>query len=57
MLDNKGFDLWANEYDRSVNLSEENNEYPFAGYKDVLNHIYNEVRQKDNASVHNIYGR
>lgn len=51
MLDNKGFDLWANEYDRSVNLSEENNEYPFAGYKDVLNHIYNEVRQKDNASV------
>ena len=27
MLDSKGFDLWANGYDKSVNLSEENNEY------------------------------
>ena len=40
MLDNKGFDMWAEGYDKSVNLSEENNEYPFAGYKKVLNYIY-----------------
>ena len=26
MLDSKGFNLWANGYDKSVNLSEENNE-------------------------------
>ncbi|AFS79046.1 methyltransferase, type 12 [Gottschalkia acidurici 9a] len=43
MLDNIGFDLWANEYDKSVNLSEENNEYPFAGYRDVLNYVYNKI--------------
>ena len=44
MLDNKGFDLWADDYDKSVSLSEENDEYPFAGYKNVLNMIYNEIR-------------
>lgn len=51
MLDNKGFDLWAHGYDKSVQLSEENNEYPFAGYKDVLNTIYNLVHRKENAKV------
>lgn len=51
MLDSKGFDLWADGYDKSVNLSEECNEYPFAGYKDVLNNIYNQVRQKENSEV------
>lgn len=51
MLDSKGFDLWANGYDKSVNLSEENNEYPFAGYKDVLNYIYNQVRENSYSSV------
>ncbi len=51
MLDNKGFDLWANGYDKSVNISEGNNEYPFAGYKDVLNYIYNQVREQNGANV------
>lgn len=51
MLDSKGFDLWANGYDKSVNLSEENDEYPFAGYKDVLNYIYNQVRENSYSSV------
>lgn len=51
MLDNKGFDLWADGYDESVQLSEENNEYPFAGYKDVLNTIYNLVHRKENAKI------
>lgn len=46
MLDNKGFDLWADGYDKSVQLSEENNEYSFAGYKDVLNYVYNIVKEK-----------
>ena len=43
MLDNKGFDLWADGYDESVGLSDEENTYPFAGYKDILNTIYKEV--------------
>ena len=51
MLNNVGFDLWADGYDESVNLSEENNEYPFAGYKNVLNYIYNQIRKQSNANV------
>ncbi len=51
MLDDKGFDLWADGYDNSVQLSEENNEYPFAGYKDVLNTIYNLVRKREKAKI------
>ncbi|WP_312700530.1 class I SAM-dependent methyltransferase [Sedimentibacter sp.] len=51
MLDSKGFDLWADGYDKSVNLSEENNEYPFAGYKDVLNYIYNKIKESSNSNV------
>ena len=51
MLDNKGFDLWADGYDKSVQLCEEDNEYPFAGYKDVLNTIYNIVHRKEKAKV------
>lgn len=51
MLNSKGFDLWADGYDESVTLSEKCNEYPFAGYKNVLNYIYNEVREKNKASI------
>jgi len=51
MLDNKGFDLWADGYDKSVELSEENDEYPFAGYKDVLNTIYNIVHRREKAKI------
>ncbi len=47
MLDNKGFDLWADGYDKSVGLSEESNVYPFAGYKDVLGYIYEEIMEKN----------
>ncbi len=43
MLNNIGFDLWADGYDKSVGLSDENGTYPFAGYRDVLNRIYNGV--------------
>jgi len=51
MLNSTGFDLWANGYDKSVNFSEKNDEYPFAGYKDVLNYIYNQLREKNSANV------
>ena len=43
MLNSKGFDLWANGYDKSVGLSDEDGTYPFAGYRDILNDIYNRV--------------
>ena len=43
MLNNKGFDLWADDYDKSVGLSDEDGTYPFAGYKAILNEIYNRV--------------
>jgi len=40
MLDSKGFDLWADGYDRAVGVSDEENTYPFAGYREVLGGIY-----------------
>ena len=43
MLNNKGFDLWADDYDKSVGVSDEDGTYPFAGYKAILNEIYNRV--------------
>lgn len=43
MLNREGFDLWANDYDRTVGLSDESGAYPFAGYKQILNAIYNRV--------------
>lgn len=51
MLDKAGFDLWADEYDKSVGLSDEENSYPFAGYRNVLGSIFQTVMQKRNASV------
>ena len=39
MLDEKGFDLWADGYDATVGLSEESDTYPFAGYKKVLDNM------------------
>ena len=51
MLDNKGFDLWADGYDKTVGVSDEENTYPFAGYKDVLGTIYKTIMEKQNAVV------
>ena len=51
MLDSKGFDLWADEYDKSVGLSEEENTYPFAGYKKILGTIYKTIMEKPNPTV------
>ena len=51
MMNEKGFNLWADGYDLSVKLSEERNEYPFAGYKDVLNHIYYIIKKRKTAKV------
>ena len=45
MLSNKGFDLWADGYDSSVGLSDDENSYPFAGYKSVLGIIYRAIME------------
>ena len=51
MLDKKGFDLWADGYDKTVGISDEKNTYPFAGYKDVLGSIFQIIMEKQNATV------
>lgn len=51
MLNSRGFDLWADGYDKSVGLSDEDDTYPFAGYKEVLNTIFAEVLSKRSADV------
>lgn len=50
-MDNKKFDLWADNYDVDVELTYENNEYPFAGYKEVVNIIYNFIKNTEGESV------
>ena len=51
MLDNHGFDLWADGYDKSVNIADEQDLYPFAGYKKLMNSIYNAVMVKCPAGI------
>ena len=49
MLSNKGFDLWADGYDKAVGISDEENTYPFAGYKKVLGFIFQTILASENA--------
>ena len=51
MLDKDGFDLWADQYDREVGISDEENKYPFAGYKPVLGGIFRIIMEKPGAAV------
>ena len=51
MLDNKGFDLWADGYDKTVGVSDEDNTYPFAGYKKILGGIYKTIMVKPHPTV------
>lgn len=51
MLDRSGFDLWAKDYDNTVESSDSSQEYPFAGYKEVLNKIYGEIKAGGGKSV------
>ncbi|MCM3123106.1 methyltransferase domain-containing protein [Mesobacillus sp. AQ2] len=51
MLSKQGFDLWANGYDKTVQVSEESGVYPFAGYRAILNAIFKKVMGKENARV------
>lgn len=51
MLNENGFDLWADGYDKTVGLSDEDGSYPFAGYRSILNAIYNEILAKPRCTV------
>jgi len=51
LLDHNGFDLWADGYDKTVGVSDEENTYPFAGYKDVLGNIFRIVMEKPGSVV------
>lgn len=41
----------ADGYDETVEISDRENTYPFAGYKEVLNGIFQAIMEKPNASV------
>ena len=43
MLDGKGFDSWAYQYDDNVRETDEKGAYPFAGYAEVLKRIGDSV--------------
>lgn len=51
MLNNEGFDLWADGYDKAVGVLQEENKYPFAGYKKTLGLIFQTVMETANAVV------
>lgn len=43
MLDNKGFDKWAGEYDASIQRHSEG--YPFEGYYSVLSYVRSLIKK------------
>lgn len=51
MLSDRGFDLWADRYDQSVDQRNEGEQYPFAGYQKVLNRIGGEVLRSAQKTV------
>ena len=51
MLNNKGFDLWADNYDESVAIYDRDDSYPFEGYQKILNEIYNRILNASYKSV------
>lgn len=51
MLDSKGFDLWSDNYDSQVEISDEENVYPFAGYKKVLSTVYEKIRKQNPKNI------
>ena len=51
MLDDKGFDSWAYEYDADVAQTDERGDYPFAGYAQVLGRIAETVCENGSCDV------
>lgn len=51
MFDDKGFDSWADDYDREVGQTDKEDRYPFAGYQKILDGIIGIVQKKKAASI------
>ena len=51
MLNNTGFDQWADEYDRSIARSDAAGSYPFAGYREILDAIVDRVMKHGGGAV------
>ena len=51
MLDSTGFDLWAGDYDKTVGITDENDLYPFAGYRDLMSTVYSMIMSKQPVTV------
>jgi putative AdoMet-dependent methyltransferase len=49
MLDNKGFDKWAGEYDASIKRHSEG--YPFEGYYNVLSYVYSLIKESKETKI------
>lgn len=49
MLDRRGFDQWAGEYDESIATHEKG--YPFEGYYDVLSDVHQRVKKSEQTTV------
>ena len=51
MLDDRGFDRWADGYDGSAGASDRDGTYPFAGYGRILGSIFRRIMEKPGAAV------
>ena len=51
MLNEKGFDRWAEDYDADVARSDGEGSYPFAGYQRVLDAIARRVLERGTPRV------
>lgn len=49
MLDSIGFDIWAKDYDKSVEAR--SSEYPFDGYYNVLSKVYDSIIFKEEKRI------
>jgi len=49
MLDNKGFDKWAGEYDASIKRHSKG--YPFEGYYDVLSYVHSLIKESKETKI------
>ncbi|MGE5473871.1 MAG: class I SAM-dependent methyltransferase [Ignavibacteriales bacterium] len=49
MLDSKGFDIWSEDYEKYVKRNSKG--YPFEGYYDVLNYMYNLIKRKNGSRI------
>lgn len=47
MLNNTGFDLWSENYEKSVRESFLSDSYPFAGYTALLSRIYGDILSRN----------